>query len=743
MTKQYISVERTLSPRPRSRRRRETQGGGNTVSLGQSEYTGWSKESDYAKESGHARESDHANESDYADTAGHATSADTALEANHAASATSSSYATEAGTASEAAHASSAANLDTNSTDWTKILRKDVADTAAEVITFAKGIISTMVSKFKAGLKIGANDEYGIDANGDATLRDINGRNTTTENLTVTKEAHFFKLVVDEMMSNKGAIIVSSANCVAEIVTESTDYYDVYFSKTDKNGRSVVNPWMLYDQALCLTFTGQAGAFSDNNVKNRYYWRVITGVTEDSNYPDYHHIRLSKHAGYYDGTTAPAAGDEIVQLGYRGSASGTEYRKSAVILSAYPTMDAGVTPPSLAFYKGINDFSLSTHRYTYSDGLSNEFIGNFRVLVNGSYQNLATLLVTMEGLISNVQATMLVGNMFGNLTSGWKYLPYGGASRSTTPFRGWFDTSSEYDAILSPNVTLTAGKTYCLSFYSEIDGFSVSLYAQNGTLIRNLSCSVVGGGDTFNNQERYYVTFQVQTTGTYYLSFYDSEGQTYLVGMPLMEAGTSPSPVIMYSSMIAQTANQIDLSIHSKLGEAGVNINGSTRAINLIAGKVNFLTRSGQTNPKISIDPETGCLHAVDGEFEGRLTASTYGYKVYFASSRTSLRFDDIPADADFYVWKNSTGEITVPYAGNSPGKKIRLINPVKRSQTGDLKLYARDSGNGSGAAFVLLDADQSQTSGAGYPIGYVSKMTLWSDPAISQWRILEMEHHQ
>lgn len=743
MAKQYISVERTLSPRPRSRRRRETQGGGNTVSLGQSEYTGWSKESDYAKESGHARESDHANESDYADTAGRATSADTASEANHAASATSSSYATEAGTASEAAHASSAANLDTNSTDWTKILRKDVADMAAEVITFAKGIISTMVSKFKAGLKIGANDEYGIDANGDATLRDINGRNTTTENLTVTKEAHFFKLVVDEMMSNKGAIIVSSANCVAEFVVIGTSYYDVYFSKKDKNGNLVVNPWMRYDQALCLTFTGIGGQFSGSGVKNRYYWRIVTSVTNDPNYPDYYRIRLSNVTGEYDGTTVPAAGDEIVQLGYRGSVSGADYRRSAVILSSYPTMDAGVTPPSLAFYKGINDFSLSTHRYTYIDGLSNEFIGNFRVLVNGSYQNLATLLVTMEGLISNVQATMLVGNMFGNLTSGWKYLPYGGASRSTTPFRGWFGTSSADDAILSPNVTLTAGKTYCLSFYCEVDGIIVSLYTQNGTLVRNLSLSDVGGGDTFDGEARYYATIQVQTTAVYYISFSDTDYQTQLVGMPLLEEGTSPSPAIMYSSVISQIATDINLMITSKLGQAGVNINGSTREVNLIAGKVNFLTSGGQTNPKISIDPETGCLHAVDGEFEGRLTASTYGYKVYFASSRTSLRFDDIPADADFYVWKNSTGEITVPYAGNSPGKKIRLINPVKRSQTGDLKLYARDSGNGSGAAFVLLDADQSQTSGTGYPIGYVAKMTLWSDPAISQWRILEMEHHQ
>ena len=589
---------------------------------------------------------------DYATNAGHADTADEATHATTADNATNADYATQAGSASVAS------KLAENSADWNKIARKDIAQTIAEVWTFAKGIVSTLKSYFNGGIEVtnGTKTDT-LQATGNASVggtlgvtgkltgtkadftdvtmdnlgtsadrvakiyaTDIDAKNIATENLEVTKEAHFFKLVVDEMAANKGAIIASSANCVAEIVTESTDYYDVYFSKTDKNGRSVVNPWMLYDQALCLTFTGQAGAFSDNNVKNRYYWRVVTGVAEDANYPDYHHIRLSKHAGYYDGTTAPAAGDEIVQLGYRGSASGTEYRKSAVILSAYPTMDAGVTPPSLAFYKGINDFSLSTHRYTYIDGLSNEFIGNFRVLVNGSYQNLATLLVTMEGLISNVQATMLVGNMFGNLTSGWKYLPSGGASRSTTPVRGWFGISSDYDAILSPNVTLTAGKTYCLSFYSEINGVFVSLYTQNGTLVSNLSCSVVGGGDTFNNQERYYATFQVQTTGTYYLSFYDSEGQTYLVGMPMLEAGTSPSPAIMYSSVIAQTATDIDLMITSKLGQAGVKINGSTRQIDLIAGKVNFMNSAGTADSTmISIDPTTGKLKTKDAILGGNL----------------------------------------------------------------------------------------------------------------------------
>ena len=91
-------------------------------------------------------------------------------------------YADEAGHAQEADHATAADLADeakaltSDSTDWQKIMRKDIEQTAAEVITFAKGIVSTLVSKFKAGIKIGASDQYQIDANGDATLRDISGR---------------------------------------------------------------------------------------------------------------------------------------------------------------------------------------------------------------------------------------------------------------------------------------------------------------------------------------------------------------------------------------------------------------------------------------------------------------------------------------------------------------------------------------------------------------------------------------
>ena len=96
--------------------------------------------------------------------------ADYAAEAGHAQTADEATHATSADTATTAA---TATNLDANSTDWTKIMRKDIEQTAAEVITFAKGIVSTLVSKFKAGILIGANDDFGINSSGNATLSDI------------------------------------------------------------------------------------------------------------------------------------------------------------------------------------------------------------------------------------------------------------------------------------------------------------------------------------------------------------------------------------------------------------------------------------------------------------------------------------------------------------------------------------------------------------------------------------------
>ena len=605
----------------------------------------------YADEAGHALTADeatHATSADSATNAGYATAAGTAAEATHATSAdsaTNAGYATAAGTAAEAAHATAAANLDTNSTDWAKILRKDIADTAAEVITFAKGIISTLVSKFKAGIKIGASDQYEIDANGDATLRDITARgitasgnasvggdlsvtgSTTTKNLSVTGEAHFFKLVVDEMLSNKGAIIISSANCVAEKVVETSSSYKVYFSKTDKNGNAVVNPWMPDDQAICMTFSGQAGAFSGSGVKNRYYWRYVTSVTSDDN--DFHMIALSKTTA--DGSTDPAAGDEIVQLGYRGTASGTDYRKSAVILSAYPTPDTGLTPASLAFYQGIDDFALTTHRKTYLDALSNDFIGNFKVIINGSEQNLATLLVTMDGLISNVQKK--VGH---NLLSTEAWTDGNGTliedfDAATTQYDAYQEGSSAYTAF-SPLIYLNPG-TYCFSWYGS--GPSAFYYGSTTQPTKPYdipSSGVIGltsqavSGDSYKQKIRQYATFTL-TQGIYiYLHLFRSSSFSFCRPMLQKVDALTDVPTAwdsgqqLFGSIIKQTADLIRLQV----GQCGLDL--TNEAITAKGGKFKMQDQNG--NDTFVLDQNGNLVSQGDASFGGTVKAENFYHGV-------------------------------------------------------------------------------------------------------------------
>ena len=202
----------------------------------------------------------------------------------------------------------------------------------------------------------------------------------TTENLTVTKAAHFFKLIIDELAASKGAVIISAANCKADEVVSSTSYFDVFFRATDADGAAITNTWRAGDMAICMSFNGLHTGFN-GNATNKYYWRKVTSVASNitRNGEKYHRIRLGNTGTSYDpaSTGGPEAGDEIVQLGYTGTDDVA--RQSAIIISAYTTPDTELQAPSLAFYRGINDFSLSTHRKTYFDATRNTFVGSMKV----------------------------------------------------------------------------------------------------------------------------------------------------------------------------------------------------------------------------------------------------------------------------------------------------------------------------------------------------------------------------
>lgn len=209
----------------------------------------------------------------------------------------------------------------------------------------------------------------------------LNSEEIVTEKLTVTKQAHFFNLTIDEIKSVGGQVILSAGNATVDFVADAGSSYMVAWKKTDdENG--VSNQFKAGDQVICQTFnrtdaTGQ-------NVTNKYYWALVSSIGTgtyriDGEDVECHFINLDKNN--YDGTSEPEVGDKICQLGYRGNDDPA--RQSAIILSAYQSPDPNVTAPSIVQYAGINSFSLQGCIVNQMSPSQNLFTGNFKV-VNGS-----------------------------------------------------------------------------------------------------------------------------------------------------------------------------------------------------------------------------------------------------------------------------------------------------------------------------------------------------------------------
>lgn len=244
----------------------------------------------------------------------------------------------------------------------------------------------------------GASTMNGVTVNGDAAfnknievkgqskLNDVSSNNITnsdtikTKNLEVTGSAHFFELIIDKIKAAGGAVLFTPANGFkVDIVESVTNGYKLYWQADDGSGNQADNMWKVNDQALCMSFN-QAKEGTNHNISNKYYWSLVTAVS-DTNQPvsieekKYHYIVISTVTK--DGTVNPEIGDTIAMLGYRGTDD--KKRQSAIYISAYTSLDKGLTAPLLAQYQGINDFNLESHRKSYFDASGAKFVGNFEV----------------------------------------------------------------------------------------------------------------------------------------------------------------------------------------------------------------------------------------------------------------------------------------------------------------------------------------------------------------------------
>ena len=187
-------------------------------------------------------------------------------------------------------------------------------------LNYGKGKIDDFeADKIKAG-KIEADE---ISAT-KGWLETLNSKYITTEYLTVTKQAHFFELIIDKVRSVGGTLIMTPAQCVIDyakaydsnniqvildtntvkeeiktahptwtdeqINDEVNDiieareatvaYYDVFWLAQDaETGRENDNDWVVGDQAFCQSFNVHAG--TSYNVSNKYYWRLVKSILAD------------------------------------------------------------------------------------------------------------------------------------------------------------------------------------------------------------------------------------------------------------------------------------------------------------------------------------------------------------------------------------------------------------------------------------------------------------------------------
>ena len=239
--------------------------------------------------------------------------------------------------------------------DASKFLRRDIDDVAAGTIRFAKGV------------NIGKDASLTISADGIATLKEIVSQVFSSgalgtgfrlgaygdtgdsylevDRLLVRKAAEFVKLVIRELQSVGGEIILTPAamKCTgvmaydkkgAMVLRPQDAWYYRCFFRQEVDGEEVTNDFAVDDLVRCQTFNIQEGTTS--GAKNRYYWRRCVGVGKN-------YIDLSA-TDCDTGSDVPQAGDEMVQLGNPTD----ETRQSAIILSAY-----GDDAPSMKFYRGI------------------------------------------------------------------------------------------------------------------------------------------------------------------------------------------------------------------------------------------------------------------------------------------------------------------------------------------------------------------------------------------------------
>ena len=402
----------------------------------------------------------------------------------------------------------------------------------------------------------------------------------TCDYLTVTKAAHFFKLIIDEIKATQGAIIITPANAVLDKVDTISGGWRCYYRAKDDDGRQIYNCFEVNDQVVCQTFDAATG--TSYNVSNQWYWRKVTATgttttTINGSVKDVHYFDLSStDCDRYSMT--PKVGDNCVQLGNRTDTT----RQAAIIISAYNSqwLDKGIKAPSIVQYEGINDYDLSKHRLNIISNGLNEFKGGY---YNNNGKNIETIIsetaTTLDGKVTALNGVVT------SHTQSISTLQQTDEQIKSTVSANTTSIGTLSNRLNTVSGTVSSNSTNIATLQQTANGLSstVSQHTNSITTLNNNVSSV--SGDVKTIKKDYVTSSQLNQTATGITS---TVAATYVTKTTFNNLSGDVETIennYVSSSELEQTASSITATVSDGLKNTGIDI--QTGEVNISATTVN------------------------------------------------------------------------------------------------------------------------------------------------------------
>lgn len=512
-----------------------------------------------------------------------------------------------------ARHADSAYDVDINSPAYLRWLRKDVADTAAEVITFAKGLISTLKSYFNGGIEVtngtktdvlnvtgGANVGGSLGVTGNAT---IGGNTSVGGNETVTGSVTAAMFIANILKTPDFAQAVGMMGLGFGVTTDANGRATLQTDDLLVLGRMIVNSLNIREVTYIggtylLTPAGSTVAKvmplyqgAGYNAMNSYRWTTVY----NSSYPSVVGYRLMWKAD--DGTTGTMnywhVGDQaychtfnITEPGDYTNVSNRHYWRLVCRVGQVETEDS--------------DGNTTTWHYADLSNLTSVYLYDSE------------------------------GNQLLSLAGNWTFI-----GRQTSPSQTVPDVGdkvvclgSQYDDTRQGAVQITAEGVASIGIYDGINDFIQP---------------------SINNFEIHYFSKNAVRMNSAYVTWkYREDGQD--------KTKTQTSIIADQASISLRVTNALE-----DLEYTGIDI--ENKLITLRGEMVTFTNTAGTVSGKIWIDPTTGTLHAVDGSFSGTVSGVSGSFGNLYCENDDDVLF--IGSNSYFNgVWGTVNSTIAFQYGG-------------------------------------------------------------------------------